>query len=67
MNNEKAQAAFLAEIDKAYKLATAITEALDGHMGVAPDAVNYGHVGSAQYVVGMLEGIAGFLNLKGGN
>lgn len=67
MNNEKAQAAFLAEIDKAYKLATAITEALDDHLGTNPEAVNWGHVGSLKYVVELLAEISEFLNIKEGD
>ena len=43
-NNEKALAAFVGEIEKAHYLLSKINEALDNHMEVSPEDINWGHV-----------------------
>ena len=60
-NNEKALAAFVGEIEKAHYLLSKINEALDNHMEVSPEDINWGQVGSAQHMVELLGEIAEFI------
>jgi len=51
MKNEKALGAFIAKIAEAQKLLEELQNFTDDHMGSSPDEINYGHVGSAGYLV----------------
>ena len=51
MKNEKALSAFMAKIAEAQILLAELQAHVDDHMGESPDEINYGHVGSAGYMV----------------
>jgi len=51
MKNEKALGAFMAKIAEAQTLLAELQAHVDDHMGASPDEINYGHVGSAGYMV----------------
>jgi len=51
MKNEKALGAFMAKIAEAQTLLAELQTHVDDHMGSSPDEINYGHVGSAAYMV----------------
>jgi hypothetical protein len=63
-NNTAAVDAFVATTHAARRLAAAITDHLDEHMGASPDDVNWAHVGSAGKVLGDLQEICRFLNIR---
>ena len=51
MKNEKALGAFMAKIAEAQTLLAELQAHVDDHMGASPEEINYGHVGSAGYMV----------------
>ena len=51
MKNEKALGAFMAKIAVAHTLLAELQAHVDDHMGASPEEINYGHVGSAGYMV----------------
>ena len=51
MNNEKALQAFMGKIAEAHALLGELQAHVDEHMGYSPDDINYGHVGSAGWLV----------------
>jgi len=51
MKNEKALGAFMTKIAEAQSLLAELQAHVDDHMGASPDEINYGHVGSAGYMV----------------
>ena len=51
MKNEKALGAFMAKIAEAQSLLAELQARVDDHMGESPEDINYGHVGSAGYMV----------------
>jgi len=51
MKNEKALGAFMAKIAEAQSLLAELQAHVDDHMGASPEEINYGHVGSAGYMV----------------
>jgi len=64
MTNEKALNAYAATIDDIRETLAALLEHADDHFGTAPENINWGHVGSANYVRENLNEIAVFLKLK---
>jgi hypothetical protein len=59
--NDTALAAYLAAQAAAAELLLDITEALDEHHGVAPEQINWGHVGDVNAVVEQLTAIKNFI------
>jgi len=51
MKNEKALQEFMARMAQAQELLAELQTYVDDHMGANPDEINYGHVGSAGYMV----------------
>jgi len=51
MKNEKALSTFMAKIAEAQTLLAELQAHVDDHMGASPEEINYGHVGSAGYMV----------------
>lgn len=65
-NNDAAVKAFIgtsAEITERLEMLKAY---VDDHMEIAPEAVHWGHVGTAQHVLEMLKEITVSLNLEKG-
>ena len=60
---ETALSAYVAAIAEMRETLTALLAHTDDHLGTAPDDVNWGHVGSANYVNEQLAEIARFLGL----
>ena len=59
--NRTAIAAYLAAHAAAAELLEDIAEALDEHHGVAPEQINWGHVGDVNEVVSQLAAIKNFI------
>ena len=53
--NDQALAAFTAHITEASVLARKIVDALDDHLGLDADGINWGHVGDAQRILEVLK------------
>jgi len=51
MKNEKALGAFMAKITEAQTLLAELQAHVDDHMDASPEEINFGHVGSAGYMV----------------
>jgi hypothetical protein len=51
MKNEKALQEFMAKIAEPQTLLAELQAHVDEHMGTNPDEINWGHVGSAGYMV----------------
>ena len=51
MQNEKALGEFMTKIAKAQTLLAELQAHVDDHMDASPEEINYGHVGSAGYIV----------------
>ena len=51
MKNEKALGALMAKIAEAQTLLAELQAHVDDHMGESPEDINWGHVGSAVYMV----------------
>jgi len=62
--NETALSAYVAALAEIRETLVLLTDHADDHLGTAPDDVNWGHVGSANYVKDHLNEIAGFLGLR---
>jgi hypothetical protein len=62
--NETALSAYVAAIAEIRENLALLTDHADDHFGVAPDDVNWGHVGNTSYVNERLNEIAGFLGLR---
>ena len=60
MKNEKALGAFMAKIAEAQTLLTELQAHVDDHMGESPEDINWGHVGSAGYMVERLTELTGW-------
>lgn len=56
--------AFVGHVGRATELLAALQEHLDDHMGVSPDGVHWGHVGSACKAVQDLEELCRFLGVR---
>ena len=61
---ETALSAYVAAIAEMREALTALLSYADDHLGTAPDDVNWGHVGSANYVNEQLADVAQFLGLR---
>ena len=57
MNNDKALREFLAQIQRATETLITISMHVDNHMGIAPEAINWGHAGSAAAIAQALADI----------
>jgi len=68
MNNrptkESALSAYAAALAEMRETIALLTAHADDHLGVAPEDVHWGHVGSANHVNEQLAEIAGFLGLR---
>ena len=64
MTNEKALNAYAATIAEIQEILAALLDHADDHFGTAPEDINWGHVGSANYIRENLNEIAVFLKLK---
>lgn len=62
-NNEKALEAFCHNVASARELTTLIARHLGDHMEIAPDEVNWAHVGDANRIHEALKEIASTFNL----
>ena len=62
--NKEALSAYIAALAEMRETLAALTAHAEDHLGTAPDDVNWGHVGSANYVKDHLNEIAGFLGLR---
>jgi len=62
--NEKALAAFMANMSEIQAHLAVLTGHVNDHMDVAPEHVNWGHVGDAGYALELLTEVNRFLNLK---
>jgi hypothetical protein len=54
MGNEKALGNFIGVLGEARERLAELQEYIDNHMDANPDEVNYGHVGSAEYLLAQL-------------
>jgi len=64
-NNDKALQEFMAKIATASTLLQELQEFVDDHMEYSPDEINWGHVGSAGYVVECLTELADWAFKRG--
>ena len=64
-SKDEARDAFIDRIASARELLTLLTRHLDDHMEVAPDEVNWAHVGDAGRIRESLKEIASTFNLIG--
>jgi len=62
--NETALSAYAAALAEMRETLALLTDHADDHLGVAPEDVNWGHVGSANHVNELLAEVAGFLGLR---
>jgi hypothetical protein len=62
--NEKALNAYIAVLAEMRENLNTLLAHADDHLGTTPEAVNWGHVGSATHVNEKLHEIAGFLGLR---
>ncbi|MCL2215414.1 MAG: hypothetical protein FWB91_00205 [Defluviitaleaceae bacterium] len=53
-NNDQALAAFMDKIAEATERLAELKNYVDDHMGESPEDINWGHVGSAEYMVSKL-------------
>jgi hypothetical protein len=65
MKNEKALGAFMAKIAEAQTLLAELQAHVDDHMETNPDEINWGHVGSAGYMVEKLSELADWAYQRG--
>jgi len=61
---ETALSAYVAAIAEIHETLTALLSHADDHLGTAPEDVNWGHVGNANYISEQLAEIARFLGLR---
>jgi len=54
MGNEKALGKFIGLMGEAWERLEELQEYIDNHMETNPDEINYGHVGSAEWLVSKL-------------
>ena len=54
MGNEKALGNFIGVLGEARERLEELQKYIDNHMDANPDEVNYGHVGSAEYLLAQL-------------
>ena len=64
MGNEKASAAFVGAIGEIKERLEVLNEYMDNRMDTSPEEINWGHVGSANHIRELLDGIIGFANIK---
>lgn len=64
LNNEKALAAFVGTIGEIKEKLDVLNEYMDNHMDTSPEEINWGHVGSANHIRELLDGIIEFANIK---
>lgn len=64
LNNEKALAAFVGTIGEIKEKLDVLNEYMDNHMDTSPEEINLGHVGSANHIRELLDGIIEFANIK---
>ena len=62
--NETALSAYVAALAEIRETLALLTDHADDHFGVAPDDVNWGHVGNTGYIKERLNEVAGFLGLR---
>lgn len=62
--NDKAVNAFVGNVSKAVALLEALKAHFDDHMGVGPDEVHWGHVGTAGKACEDLEELCRFVGLQ---
>ena len=63
-NKEKALSTYAAALAEMRETLAALTAHADDHLGILPEEVHWGHVGSAQHVNVLLGEVAGFLGLR---
>ena len=63
-NNEKAIAAFMANIGTITEQLAELQEYADNHMETSLEGVNWGHVGNTEKVISDLNNIMTFLGLR---
>jgi len=56
-NKEQALATFVSRIEASRELLARLSQHLDDHLGIEPDAVHFGHVGDAAHIQMLLEQI----------
>lgn len=64
MDKEKSLDAFIKKIGETELLLSKISEHIANHMGVSPDEVHWGHVGSASHVTTTLENLCEFMGIS---
>ena len=64
MNNDKALDAFLKNTTRNIELLQALLDHVEDHMGISPEDINWGHVGSAGKTRDDLEDLCRFLGIK---
>jgi hypothetical protein len=62
MNNTQALDAFLAAMGGIREQLARLQSAADDHLGVEPESVHWGHVGSAQHLLELLTEAADFIS-----
>jgi hypothetical protein len=65
INNDKALGEFIGIIGEAQEYLNELQEYFDNHMTYHPDEINYGHVGTAEYMVSKLKELADQVNNRG--
>lgn len=55
--NEKATAAFIEQTIRTRNVLSEISNRIDGHLGIGPDEVNWGHVNRMTWICSHLEEI----------
>lgn len=58
--NEKALDAYMTTVAEIDSVLAAIKDKVSDHFGVLPEKINWGHVGSAQHVLELLQEIVEF-------
>jgi len=62
--NETALSVYVAAIAEMRETLAALLAHADDHLGVAPEDVNWAHVGNTSYINERLNEVAGFLGLR---
>jgi hypothetical protein len=60
----KAEEKFISHVERSKELCKFINEKLENFLDVSPEDVNWSHAGSAGHVVGQLQEICDFLEIK---
>ncbi len=65
MKNQKALDSFVGSVGEIAVLLNKLQGAVaDNHMGVAPETVNWGHAGTAQHILEMLNEVAAAAGIR---